>query len=526
MRECDANFQDEMLNFSKDCGRRHFLRIDNYRDNMHNNTWDVSAWIRVYSTYLDERLDVYRCLGYDVDAPSDLGSVNEKLVEKSTPELLSILGSLQTMVEALIACLPEGEAAAHDATIAAAILVAKEAGNAYMAAHEALLLVAERVLELTNPTDATMGLDLLKKGIDLHNRISAYKIHIEGQRDIARGVSIAQPPLPPSEAVRMVEEHVAGLTKASARQSKAVSVPVLAKMANKKPVSYAKVEVHVPGIFKTSTELNLLVDLDVTSSAASSKSTCQAQVTTPLKNNPFGGSDPFSDTTSGPVLAADPFGTPNHAFGSDLFAMPPAPRSVQHDTFAVPASPPPASDISSVSALSTPATSNMGSFPPTPTPTSGVHGKASTLMDDMFGPSMPIAAEPPTTGLFYFGDLQLPHVEQPNTVGMIHASVNPQPFGMSQGTNNPFSSNGLTGSKMNGTNYHAPPQAVSNMFSSPSPGRRELLNGSALTAAGLSPTMLASEMAKTSVHDPFAELTSPYKPVAPTSSGCTKLMRA
>lgn len=52
-----------MLKFADRTGRHHMLALDRYADHTTKDTWDYSAWIRVYSMYLDERLDVYRYQG-------------------------------------------------------------------------------------------------------------------------------------------------------------------------------------------------------------------------------------------------------------------------------------------------------------------------------------------------------------------------------------------------------------------------------------------------------------------------------
>lgn len=46
-------------------GIHHLLRLDNYSDHATRETWDYSAWIRVYSAYLDERLEAWRLLKFD-----------------------------------------------------------------------------------------------------------------------------------------------------------------------------------------------------------------------------------------------------------------------------------------------------------------------------------------------------------------------------------------------------------------------------------------------------------------------------
>lgn len=58
-----ANFLPQMLRFADRTGRHHMLCLDRYADHSSRETWDYSAWIRVYSVYLTERLDAFRWVG-------------------------------------------------------------------------------------------------------------------------------------------------------------------------------------------------------------------------------------------------------------------------------------------------------------------------------------------------------------------------------------------------------------------------------------------------------------------------------
>lgn len=50
----------QILRFADRTGHHHMLALDRFADHSSKEAWDYSAWVRVYSTYLDERLDVYR----------------------------------------------------------------------------------------------------------------------------------------------------------------------------------------------------------------------------------------------------------------------------------------------------------------------------------------------------------------------------------------------------------------------------------------------------------------------------------
>ena len=524
VRECDTSFQDEMLHATETVGRRRLLCMSNYRDVMSNDTWDVSTWIRVYSTFLDERLNVYKVLKYDFDGHADAQPVSERLAGTPSQELFEIARCLQRLVDAMYSCIPEGSAMQHAVCCASSNLAVKEFAKAYTAMHEATLLVAERVLETSSPGEATEGLELVRKGKDLYERAAGFKSRVDAAREVARGVRMPEITPPPSEAINVLEEHVASLTGRPAHGRagavKAKANPVMAKALSKGPaVSYAKVEVRASDI--SNFETDLLTDLKDLDFPEPVKPTIAAAPAT----DPFGiqTADMFADMSVGPEpVTSDPFGGSNHnsqtpssdpfggkdLFGSDPFSSP-APSNFSSDPFSSPA--PAAATPSEFSAMSTafntPASSAFGSVPTTPTPPAA----KTLMMDDLFGSSGAPTPEPATP---QFAPMASPHSHG------FSAPATPPPAA----NNNPFGSAFVSSSS-----YYSPTPPNNNPFGAGA-GMHQTpaaANGSALAAAGLSPTMVASTMAKTSVHDPFAELTSSFKPAQPSPLGNnSKPMRA
>jgi hypothetical protein len=50
----------QVVNFSDRTGRHHLLGLDRFADHTGREAWDYSAWVRVYSSYLDERVCAFR----------------------------------------------------------------------------------------------------------------------------------------------------------------------------------------------------------------------------------------------------------------------------------------------------------------------------------------------------------------------------------------------------------------------------------------------------------------------------------
>ena len=65
LREVDPTFQEEMLKYGERTSNRRMLRLEGFADHTTKDTWDLSAWIRVYSVYLDERIEVFRVFHFD-----------------------------------------------------------------------------------------------------------------------------------------------------------------------------------------------------------------------------------------------------------------------------------------------------------------------------------------------------------------------------------------------------------------------------------------------------------------------------
>lgn len=53
----------QVVNFSDRTGRFHLLGLERFADHTGREAWDYSAWVRVYSSYLDERVGAFRCAG-------------------------------------------------------------------------------------------------------------------------------------------------------------------------------------------------------------------------------------------------------------------------------------------------------------------------------------------------------------------------------------------------------------------------------------------------------------------------------
>ncbi|KAG5006166.1 hypothetical protein JHK85_024708 [Glycine max] len=108
LREGDPTFREEILNYSR---RGHILHISNFKDDSSPLAWDCSAWVRVYALFLEERLECFRVLKYDIESErltkaSPAAHSRTRLLDSN--DLLEQLPALQQLLYRLIGCQPEG----------------------------------------------------------------------------------------------------------------------------------------------------------------------------------------------------------------------------------------------------------------------------------------------------------------------------------------------------------------------------------------------------------------------------------
>ncbi|KAF3602059.1 hypothetical protein F2Q69_00034054 [Brassica cretica] len=155
LREGDPTFRDELLNYSH---RGHILRISNFKDDTSPLAWDCSAWIRTYALFLEERLECYRVLKYDIEAerlPKGSGASSKNVDFNasqtyrtrmlSNEELLEQLPALQQLLFRLTGCKPEGAGYSNYLIQYALALVLKESFKVYCAINDGIINLVDLV---------------------------------------------------------------------------------------------------------------------------------------------------------------------------------------------------------------------------------------------------------------------------------------------------------------------------------------------------------------------------------------------
>ncbi|XP_071695123.1 putative clathrin assembly protein At5g35200 [Rutidosis leptorrhynchoides] len=232
LREVDPTFQEELLNYGR--SRNHVLNLSYFKDDSSPNAWDYSGWVRTYALYLEERLECFRVLKYDVEAD------RPRTKDLDTPELLEQLPALQQLLFRVLGCQPQG-ASVHNFVIQFALsMVASESMKIYTAISDGSVNLVDMFFEMQRH-DALKALDIYRRAGQQAERLSEF-YEICKNIDIGRGERFIKIEQPPSSFLQAMEEYVKEAPRASTvRKDLAVDGKPKAILA----IEYKK-EVEVP----------------------------------------------------------------------------------------------------------------------------------------------------------------------------------------------------------------------------------------------------------------------------------------
>ncbi|XP_016685672.1 putative clathrin assembly protein At2g01600 isoform X2 [Gossypium hirsutum] len=178
LREGDPTFREEILNFSQ---RARILQLSNFKDDSSPIAWDCSAWVRTYALFLEERLECFRILKYDIEA--------ERLPRPSQGQDK-----------------PEGAAIGNYVIQYALALVLKESFKIYCAINDGIINLVDKFFEMPRH-EAVKALDVYKRAGQQANSLSDFYEVCKGL-ELARNFQFPVLREPPQSFLATMEEYI------------------------------------------------------------------------------------------------------------------------------------------------------------------------------------------------------------------------------------------------------------------------------------------------------------------------------
>ncbi|EEC72596.1 hypothetical protein OsI_06060 [Oryza sativa Indica Group] len=209
LREGDPTFKEEFLAYSY---KGSVLQRANFKDDSSQLAWDCSAWVRAYALFLEERLECFRILKFDIEterlmrSPECSSKAHSRTRTLPCIELLEQLPALQQLLFRLIGCQPEGAAGTNYLIQYALALVLKESFKIYCAINDGIINLVDMFFDMPK-YDAIKALVVYKRAGQQAEDLSDFYDSCK-QLELARTFQFPTLRQPPSSFIATMEEYI------------------------------------------------------------------------------------------------------------------------------------------------------------------------------------------------------------------------------------------------------------------------------------------------------------------------------
>ncbi|KAK1292528.1 putative clathrin assembly protein [Acorus calamus] len=207
LREVDPTFREELINYGRN--RSHMLNLAHFKDDSSPHAWDYSAWVRSYALFLEERLECYRVLTYDIETEP------QKFRELDTAQLLEQLSALQQLLFRVFGCQPQGASTYNFVIQLALTMVSIESKKIYSAISDGVANLVDKFFEMQR-YDAVKAFEIYKRAGEQAERLS-HLYELCRSLDLGRGERYIKIEQPPESFLTVMEEYVKDAPRTSSK---------------------------------------------------------------------------------------------------------------------------------------------------------------------------------------------------------------------------------------------------------------------------------------------------------------------
>ncbi|XP_021818869.1 putative clathrin assembly protein At5g35200 [Prunus avium] len=208
LREVDDTFCDAVVKYS--WSRGHLLNLSHVWDGSSSSALDFSAWVRTYASYLEERLECFRVLKYDVQKD------HSRTKELDTPDLLRQLPALQQLLSRLLDCQPKEGTVCNCLIQFALSMVAGESAKLYAAITDGNVNLLDKFFEMQHD-DAVRALEIYKKSRSQEERLCEF-FEICRSFNFGRALKFIKIQQPPASFLTTMEDYANDVPSSSTLQ--------------------------------------------------------------------------------------------------------------------------------------------------------------------------------------------------------------------------------------------------------------------------------------------------------------------